>query len=337
MIPAQSTPIPDPQESERIRRLLTIPESRPGALGEMILAAHLRHVPVRLVMDCLLDPSEPTRILATEVLFNMGSGGVEGLAGALSPSQPSSVRISGAMALGRLGTEAAPAAEPLAACAQAEDSLVQLHAGLALSRIGPSALPHLISLLDSSNETAVRTAATALARMGEQATDALESLQSLAGETPSSEVRISCLQAITAIQGDPATGILKALPLLDDEDPDVRRACLDALRESGVTETAIREKVTDKLQDPVGAIRGSAALTLARVQPDAKAAVPALVTLLSDEDLDVRAHAAMALAHYGPEAAEALDPLTTLKEVDAPWLQAVVQAASTRIRGESSP
>ncbi len=329
----ESTPIPDAQESERIRRLLTIPESRPGALGEMILAAHLRHVPVQMVMDCLLDPSEPTRILAAEVLFSLGPEGVDGLADALSPSQPSPVRISGAMALGRLGAEAAPAAEVLAACVRAEDSLLQLHAGLALSRIGPSALPHLTSLLDSPNETAARTAATALARMGDQATGALEALQSLAGETPSPEVRISCLHAITAIQGDPASGILEALPLLDAEDPNVRRACLDALRESGVTETAIREKVAEKLQDPVGAIRGTAALTLARVQPDAKAAVPALVTLLSDEDLDVRAHAVMALAYYGSDAADALDPLTALKEVDAPWLQAVVEAALARIRG----
>lgn len=320
-------------DSERIRHLLTIQESRPGALGEIILAKHLRDIPVQWVVDCLLDPAEATRILATEALFSIGPGGVEGLEKALSPSQPGSVRVSGVMALARLGTDALPASESLVACAQSEDALVRLHAGLALSRIGPDVIHHLVSLLQSSNDDGAQTAATALGRMGEQANEAKEALRSAADQSASPYVRIACLQAISSVGGDPAVGLLEALPLLDDEDPEVRRACLDALRASGIPEAAIREKVSEKLQDPVGTIRGTAALTLARVEPDSKVAVPALVSLLSDKDLDVRAHAAMALAHYGPEATEAFEPLAALKEVDTPWLQAVVHAALARIGG----
>ncbi|MHC1742004.1 MAG: HEAT repeat domain-containing protein [Syntrophobacteraceae bacterium] len=332
MIAVDDEPSLMANERDRVCRMLTIPESRPGALGEIIHAEHLRDVPVQAVAECLLDPAEATRILAIEALFSMGPKGVDGLTGSLFSSQPESVRISGAMALARLGAEASPASELLAACVQSEDPVLRLHAGLALSRIGPDAVPHLVPLLHSSNEEVARSAATALGRMGQHAIETREELRSVADQSPSPFVRIACLQAITSLQGDPAAGLLEAAPLLDHEDPEVRKACLVAIRETGSTDAAIREKVSAKLQDPVEMIRGAAALTLARVEPDAKAAVPALIALLSDDDLDVRGHAAMALAHYGPEASEALEPLTALKEVDAPWLLAVAEAALARIR-----
>jgi HEAT repeat protein len=145
------------------------------------------------------------------------------------------------------------------------------------------------------------------------------------------------LQAISAISGDPDVGIPEGVALLECDDPEVRRACLDAIRESGACADVLKEKVCDSLQDPVSAVRRSAVLTLARVEPDAMKAMPHLLSLLSDDDLDVRAHGAMALARYGPEASEALEPLEALMEVDAPHLQAVAVAALARIRGEGAP
>jgi HEAT repeat protein len=323
-------------ERDRLCRLLTLPESRPAAFGEILLAERIRDVPPETVSDCLLDPVEATRNLAVEVLRRMGKQGVPGLMKALSPSQPLAVRTSGAMALGGLGADAAPAVEPLAVCVQSEDPALRLHAGLALGRIGPEAIPHLLPLLQSPDKEAARSAATALGRMGEQAKDALDDLLAVAGQSPSPYVRISCLQAMTSISGDPGAGILETIPLLESEDPGVRCACLDAVRESGTTEKAIREKVCENLQDPAGKVRGAAALTLARVEPDAKESVPLLLTLLSDNDLDVRAHAVMALAHYGPEASVAIEPLEALKSVEASHLQAVVEAALARIRGKGA-
>jgi HEAT repeat protein len=324
------------EERDRLLRLLTLPESRPGALGELLLAERLRDMPPETVTDCLLDPVEATRILAVEVLHGMGERGVAGLMKALSPSQPLAVRTGGAMALRKLESDAASATEPLAVCLQSEDPVLRLHAGLALGRIGPEAIPHLLSLLQSPDEGTTRTAATALGHMGEQAKDALDDLLAVAGQSPSPYVRISCLQAMTSISGVPGAGILETIPLLESEDPGVRCACLDAVRESGTTEGAIREKVRERLQDPAGMVRGAAALTLARVEPDAKEAVPLLLTLLSDNDLDVRAHAVMALAHYGPEASGAIEPLEAHKGVAASHLQAVVEAALARIRGKGA-
>jgi HEAT repeat protein len=240
------------------------------------------------------------------------------------------------MALGRLGPEAVSAAEALAACVESEDTVLRLHAGLALSRIGPEAVPHVLPLLHSPNEDTVRASATILGRIGESATGALDELQCAAAQSPSPFVRIACWQAISAISGDPGPGLLELIPVLEAEDSGARQACLDAIRESGTAEESIREKVQERFRDPVGVVRGAAALTLARVEPDAKQALPHLLGLLSDDDLDVRAHAAMALAHYGPEASEALEPLGALMSVDAPSLQAVVQAALARIRGEAS-
>jgi HEAT repeat protein len=336
MTSAEDKPTPPSEERDRLLRQLTIPESRPGALGEIILAERLLDVPPEPVTACLLDPVEATRILAIETLLKMGTRGVGGLVSTLAAAQPVAVRVSGAMALGRLGPEAGSAVEPLAACVQSEDALLRLHAGLALSRVGVEAIPHLRALLHSPNDDTARAAATALGRMGERATEALDALQSAAGESPSPYVRIACYQAITSISGSPDAGLLETLPLLDSEDPDVRRACLEAIREIGPSGDLIREKVRECLQDVVGTVRGAAVLTLARVEPDAGASVPLLLPLLTDNELDVRAHAVMALAHYGPGASEAIEPLEALKGVESPFLQAVVDAALARIRGEGS-
>jgi HEAT repeat protein len=336
MTSAEDKPTPPSEERDRLLRQLTIPESRPGALGEIILAERLLDVPPESVTACLLDPAEATRILAIQTLLKMGRRGVGGLVSAVAPAQPIAVRVSGAMALGMLGPEAGSAAEPLIACLQSEDALLRLHAGLALSRIGVEAIPHLRPLLLSQDEDTARAAATALGRMGEPAAETLDDLKSAAGESPSPYVRIAFFQAITSISADPGSGVLEILPYLDSEDPDVRRACLDAIREIGPSGDPIREKVCERFQDAVGTVRGGAALTLARVEPDAGAAVPLLLPLLWDDDLDVRVHTVMALAHYGPGASEALAPLEALKSVDAPHLRAVVDAALTRIRSEGA-
>lgn len=333
MIPADDSPISGSEDRDRILRLLTTPGLRPEALGTILLARRLQ-VPPDAVAPCLLDPSEATRVLALEALCAMGAPAVDVIVAALEPSQPINVRVGGAMALGRLGPDAAPAAGPLAASLQSEEPLVRFHAGLALSQIGPQALPHVLPLLKEPDQETVRVAATVLGRMGEAAVDALETLQTTAAQSSSLHARLACLVAVTAISKDPALGINEMLPLLDHEDAALRRACLDAIRESGRQEDPVREKVLERLHDADAIVRAGAALTLARVEPDAKKALPHLLPLLSDDDLDVRTHTAMALAHYGPEAAEATAPLEALFTDDTPELRAVAAAALSRIRGE---
>ena len=60
-------------------------------------------------------------------------------------------------------------------------------------------------------------------------------------------------------------------------------------------------------------VRENAALALGAIGPDAKEAVPALIRLLSDPEWTVRRQAATALGQIGPDAKEAVNALDKLR------------------------
>src|SRR5262249_61019631 len=66
-------------------------------------------------------------------------------------------------------------------------------------------------------------------------------------------------------------------------------------------------------------VRAVAARALVRRGPPARAAVPALVAMLADEEREVRRAAAHALGGIGPEAGAALSPLTEMVLQSPDW------------------
>jgi HEAT repeat protein len=98
---------------------------------------------------------------------------------------------------------------------------------------------------------------------------------------------------------------------LRQKDTRVRLAALDILESLGSASAAAEPAVIKELSDKNHFVRWAAARALSKIGPsDAEHAVPRLIELLQEPDLDLQVSAAHALAAYGPAARSALLPLT---------------------------
>ena len=130
--------------------------------------------------------------------------------------------------------------------------------------------------------------------------------------------------------------------LLEDPAPDVRQGTAFALQvsESGPRRQAAKDfapALTKALGDESSAVRANAAAALGWIGAEARAATPALITLLDDADPDVRRAAIFALMKSGPEVRATaiprilksqnarLIPLYTLKATDNAAVRALIE------------
>ncbi len=285
------------------------------------------------VAACLAHDNERERTLAVEVLTRMGVPAVPALITGLEESQPPTVRIATASGLGRIGPAAAPAIDWLCAAFTSGDPTVRWHAAFALGRVGQAAVPALRPLLESSDTQVVAAAADGLDWIGEDAWEAVEDLQRLAGTTSSPLLQLACTSALLKISGDAAAALPVIESMLQDENQDTRKACLERL---GMLSGKAREFVPlilGCLEDPSGEVRAAATLALARIEEEPSRILEALSERLGDPEGEVRANAAMGLARYGPAAASALPALRALQQEHDPRLVAIADGAIERIEG----
>ena len=107
------------------------------------------------------------------------------------------------------------------------------------------------------------------------------------------------------------------LPLLADEDPEVRAHAVIAVGSVGREAGTAVPMLIAALADELPTVRQAAATSLGRIGPVAKPAGPALIRRLeSDPDVQVRGEAALALGKLGPAAAVALHVLKRYAEDD---------------------
>lgn len=102
-------------------------------------------------------------------------------------------------------------------------------------------------------------------------------------------------------------------------DPKARKAALEQIGKIGQVQVALVASATDDvakcLADKDAAVRAAAAEAYGLIDPDPKAAVPALVKLLTDDaELPVRVAAAKGLGAIGPAAATARDDLEKVRQ-----------------------
>lgn len=105
-----------------------------------------------------------------------------------------------------------------------------------------------------------------------------------------------------AAQDDRSLGIELSIQVLA-EDPDVRRAAVEALRRMG---PAAVPALIQGLADADPEVRYAAAAALGEIWSAAEPAVPALIPVLADVHPDVRRAAAWALGEIGSAAEPAL-------------------------------
>lgn len=310
------------------------PDVRKGALAKVFMAAPDTDADPRDIAACLNDPEEGTRILAIETLGKLGSQTIPLMLDALDPEQPDPVRISGASCLGRMGSDAAPAVEPLCACLESDNEELRWHAGFALSKIGTPAFPEVKNKLDSDNPMAVMASVQALGWMETMAVEAVDSIRSL-GEKQDPKMTAICAAALVSIAGDTEKGLAELLSGTDTDDAALKKLCISEIGLLGDRAKEIRLSLIPLLSDPDSEIRSETALALARIGHPTPELVEALKPLISDTDNDVRKNAGIALSAYGPEASPALADLQVMVQDEDPGVRAVAQAAIQAIQGQA--
>jgi len=92
------------------------------------------------------------------------------------------------------------------------------------------------------------------------------------------------------------------LPALHDPDDDVRMYAVWALGIQGADAHAALPEVSARLKDPSPFVRQAGIFAVRRIAASPEEAVPALVTLLGDADLDIRFSVGREIARFGPGA-----------------------------------
>lgn len=272
--------------------------NEPDLIGAGGLLAEIRPDEARrqvaLLLPQLADPSSPSGLAALRAIYGMGreaEAAVPLLAELMANDEPHAVSLA-AGALGRIGSRAAPAVPriierlgrlggyPVFDAERVVDAVGEIGPG---ARLAVPSLLELIALAAASrpsNDDAWRRlaerAAVALARVGLADKKVLGALRD-AMLGPALRARIAALQALVALSPDPRSLLADCLQLLGaDEDPELHFELLLAIGDLDTERSDAIGPLVDALGDSEPAIRVVAAMTLGKIGPPAREAVPAL-------------------------------------------------------------
>jgi len=227
----------------------------------------------------------------------------------LAGSDPK-VRLSAVTKLGDRGPDAKLAIAPLLRCLREDDPTLHSFVRNTLPKIGApneSDMPALLELLDDSSSVVKVATLEELALAGPTARVGLSALVKCLGDRDTS-VRRKAAEAVGKIGVDPADRdslLPKLSAALNDGDPVVRSAAAGALAglPYGRDDVPMLEKYLAQ-RDP--AVRTFAARGLAKVGPDARPMVPALLAAYRGAGAPLKAAIMEALAGIGPESDDAM-------------------------------
>jgi hypothetical protein len=183
-----------------------------------------------------------------------------------------------------------------------EAEILGLGAAYELGLRGEAAVPALIEALRAEAPAVPRNAAYAFNRIGEAAVPALLA----AARDADPQVRARALDILGDMGSSAAGAVPGLIAALRDESEDARRRAAEALGTAGQKGTDLGGPLGEVLQcDESGEVRRNAALSLARLGPQAAEAAPALAQGLTDENHYVRGFSVHALSRIGTSEATA--------------------------------
>lgn len=219
------------------------------------------------------------------------------------------------MALAAIGEASAPAVPALAKAL--DDEINRVPATYALGSIGklPGSVEQKIENNVKSSDAVLSTISMwALAKLHPDNKALVRRVvgrlaEGLKSEDP--QHRKAAVQALVDLDPDPEISRPIIKRAMDGASPETMEAAMDAAASLGVK---VLPRLIEALK--VEDVRPRAAAIIARIGPEAKDAVPALIGALGDPDPDTRNEVLFALAAIGPDAAQAVPAL--VKALDDP-------------------
>jgi HEAT repeat protein len=285
-----------------------------------------------VLVSALNNKSEDIRSDAVAALGEVGAAAVSAVAAKLGDSN-SDVCMRACDALAAIGVPAASAAPKLIAKLDDRDANVCWHAARALGAIGgdaEKAVPVLAKLLKHSSTPVRGHAASAIGRFGGNAKAAVPQLAATLRDEDAT-IRAAAARALGAIGPNAKAAVPALAKALDDEVGTVTIAAAEAL---GAVGKAAVPALNERLKDPN--LNSLAATILGEIGPDAEAAVPGLVKLLSVDDEATKTEALLALAAIGPNAKAAVPALMKLLKSNATFGRAGAAYVLARIGAQSA-
>jgi HEAT repeat protein len=254
------------------------------------------------------------RLAAIDALTDQGSEAApaaEALAALLTDGDEA-VRGRAARALGAIGPAAAPAVEKLAAAAKEASPKVRSYALYALGMIGTpaqSAFPAVAEALNDADPVVRREAVKAMGRIKPPLDQAVPALVQALEKAQTAGETMPALHALAAAGAEAVPRLIQGL-----DKPEARYWACRILAEIGPPAKDAVPALTKVLGDERTEVRREAAIALGRIGPDSKSAAPKLIELLADADSGVRSASLWALLMSEAPAADVLPKIQPLLE-----------------------
>ncbi len=176
-----------------------------------------------------------------------------------------------------------------------------------MSKRTNKAIPSLGKAVLDSEVDVRQEAANTLGKLGAKAAPAVPSLaKGLQQNRDWWNVRKAIIEALGDIGPAAAGAIPNLVEMMQDKDDDVRKAALNAIRKIGPSAV---QALSEALPASTWWAKAEILKMLDTFGGKAKAALPALIALLNDNDQDVRRRAAMIIGKFGTEGSSAASEL----------------------------